>query len=156
MSLQNIEVDADVSNNAVRGQAFWNAGETTKSHRQPATTTLNARLVEIIAKPGKVALLEEYVRREVMEFLNRQKGFAGAMILNSHQEQRLILVVSFWTTKRTSEENCWERSRVVRQTAGFLIDVCSRVQTYQAEFAGTSAAEHELGSGWKSHAEVQE
>jgi hypothetical protein len=156
MSLQNVEVEAEVNNNVVRGHALWAAGETTKTHRQTATTTLNARVVEIIAKPGKVALLEEYVRGEVMEFLNRQKGFAGAIILNSHQEQRLIQVVSFWTTKRTSEENCWERSRVVRQTAGFLIDVCTRVHTYQAGFAGAFSPEHEIGGGWNLHGEVRE
>jgi hypothetical protein len=156
MSLQNIDLERDGNNDVLRGRALWDAGESTKTDKPPANAMLNARVVEFIAKPGKVELLEEYVRGPILEFLNRQKGFAGALILNSHQEQRLILVVSLWTTRKLSEETCWEKSRVVRQTAGFLIDVCSRVQTYQAGFAKSSSIEHEIASGWKLGAEVQE
>lgn len=156
MSLQNIDADRDANNDALRGHALWNAGESTKTHGPPSNPTLNARVVEFIAKPGKVELLDEYVRGEIVEYLNRQKGFAGAIILNSHQEQRLILVVSLWTDKRLSEETCWEKSRVVHQAAGFLIDVCSRVHTYHAGFAGPSATENEIAGGWKLRPEVRE
>jgi len=155
MSLQNVDVEPDVNDNVVRGHALWSAGETTKTHRPTATRPLNARVVEFIAKPGKVELLEECVRGHVMEFLNRQKGFAGAIILNSHQEQRLILVVSFWTTKRMSEENCWERSRVVRSAAGYLIDVCSKVHTYEAALANSFEMKHENATAQVMWPEVQ-
>jgi heme-degrading monooxygenase HmoA len=156
MSLQQVEMELDVSENAVRGHALWNASQTEKTHRQAGIHTLNARLVEFIAKPGNAELLEECVRTQIMNFLNRQKGFAGAIILNSHQERRLILVVSFWTTQRIAEENCWERSRVVRQAAGALIDVCSRVHTYGAAFATSSGEKHEISTVWASLQEVQE
>jgi hypothetical protein len=141
MSLQHVELDRDGNQNAFRNPDAWNTLGSPKTSREVVAETLNARLVEFIAKPGKVELLEEFVRGQIMEFLSRQRGFAGAIILNSHQEQRLVLVVSLWTTKRVSEENCWERSRVVRQAAGCLIDVCSRVHTYEAGFAGAPDAQ---------------
>ena len=141
MSVLHVELDRDGNQNAFHNADVWNALETPQTPRQIVAETLNARLVEFIAKPGKVELLEEFLRGQIMEFLNRQRGFAGAIILNSHQEHRLILVVSLWTTKRMSEENCWERSRVVRQAAGSSIDVCSRVHTYEAGFASVAAAE---------------
>lgn len=156
MSLQHVTLDRDVNENSFLSAGIWNSLETPKTQREIVSETLNARLVEFIAKPGKVELLEGFVRGQVMEFLSRQRGFAGAIILNSHQEQRLILVVSLWTTKRMSEENCWERSRVVRQAADCLIDVCSRVHTYQAGFAKAPAAEQESASGWTFNPEVQE
>ena len=156
MSLQHIELDLEMNENAFRGPAAWNTGETLKTPREAVQGTLNARLVEFIAKPGKAELLEECVRGQIMEFLNRQKGFVGAIILNSHHEQRLILVVSFWTTKRMSEDNCWERSRIVRQATGSLIDVCSRVHAYGAAFAKSSGTKHEDTDVWTSLPEVQE
>jgi hypothetical protein len=143
MSLQHIELDPKMTENVFRNPSVWNDEETLKTSRDAVQGTLNARLVEFIAKPGKVELLEECVRGDIMEFLNRQKGFVGAIILNSHQEQRLVLVVSFWTTKRMSEENCWERSRVVRQATGSLIDVCTRVHAYGAAFAKSSGTKQE-------------
>ena len=156
MSLQPIELDLGTNQNVFRGPSVWNAGETLKTSRETAQGTLNARLVEFIAKPGMVGLLEECVRGQIMEHLSQRKGFVGAIILNSHQEQRLILVVSFWTTKRMSEENCWERSRVVRQTTGSLIDVCSRVHAYGAAFAKSSGTKNEDTDVWTSLPEVQE
>ncbi len=141
MSTLHVELERDVNENAFHNPDVWNALETPKMPREVVSETLNARLVEFIAKPGKVELLEEFVRSQVMEFLSHQRGFAGAIILNSHQEHRLILVVSLWATKRMSEENCWERSRIVRQAAGCLIDVCSRVHTYEAGFTNAPEAE---------------
>jgi hypothetical protein len=117
---------------------------------------LNARVVEFIAKPGKGQQLEGCVRGEIMEFLGRQNGFSGAIILNSHQERRLILVVSLWITQRMAAETCWEKSRVVRQIAGSLIDACSRVHTYGAAFAKLSGVKYEGTGVWASLPEVQE
>jgi hypothetical protein len=134
MSLQQVEVELIGNENAIGDPAIWTAGKTSKSHRQTGPVTLNARVVEFIAKPGKVRHLEDCIRGQIMGFLNRQIGFSGTIILNSHKEPRLILVVSFWTTQQMAAENCWEKSRVVRLSAGSLIDVCSRVNTYEAAF----------------------
>ena len=156
MSLQPVELELDVNESAIRGHALMNAREIAKAHRQPATQTLNARVVEFIAKPGKGQLLDDCVRGEIVEFLSRQSGFSGAIVLNSHQERRLILVVSFWTTERLAAQNCWEKSRVVRQTAGHLIDACSRVHTYGAAFAKLSGMKFESSDVWEMMPEVQE
>lgn len=155
MSLHHVELELDVNNSAIRGQALLNAREIPKANRQTPASTLNARVVEFIAKPGKAQLLEDCVRGEIMEFLSRQDGFSGAIILNSHQERRLILVVSFWTTQRIAAENCWERSRVVRQAAS-LIDACSRVHTYGAAFAKLSGVKYESTGVWALLPEVRE
>jgi heme-degrading monooxygenase HmoA len=156
MSLHPVELELDVNESAIRGQALMNAREIARANRQPATQTLNARVVEFIAKPGKGQLLEDCVRGEIVEFLSRQNGFSGAIVLNSHQERRLILVVSFWTTERLAAQNCWERSRVVRQTARNLIDACSRVHTYGAAFAKLSGLKFESADVWEMLPEVRE
>lgn len=156
MNLQHIESGQDVNGSAIRGQALLNEREISKTNRHTATQALNARVVEFIAKPGKGPLLEDCVRGEIMEFLSRQTGFSGAIILNSHQESRLILVVSFWTTQRLATGNCWEKSRAVRQMAGSLIDACSRVHTYGAAFAKSSDPEHESTGLWATLSEVHE
>jgi hypothetical protein len=52
MSLQHVELELDVNNSAIRGQALLSEGAIPKANRQTATQTLNARLVEFIAKPG--------------------------------------------------------------------------------------------------------
>jgi heme-degrading monooxygenase HmoA len=156
MNLQHVELELDVNESAIRGQSLLNEGEIARANRQSSTSTLNARVVEFIAKPGKAQLLEDCVRGEIMEFLSRQNGFSGAIVLNSHQERRLILVVSFWTTERTAAQNCWEKSRVVRQAAGSLIDACSRVHTYGAAFAKLSGVNFESSDAWEMMPEVQE
>jgi heme-degrading monooxygenase HmoA len=156
MSLQHVELELDVNDSAIRGQALLNAREIPKANRHTPNTTLNARVVEFIAKPGKGQHLEDCIRGEIMEFLSRQNGFSGAIILNSHQEHRMILVVSFWTTQRIAAENCWEKSRVVRQTAGSLIDACSRVHIYGAAFAKLSGVKYESVGVWALLPEVQE
>jgi len=137
MSLQNVELELDVNDNAVLGHASWNAGDEPKAERRVTTPSLSARVVEFIAKPGKVQQLDDCLRGQIMDFLAQHKGFSGAIILNSHQERRLILVVSFWNTERRATETCWERSRVVRQSAGCLIDACSSVRTYEAELTNS-------------------
>jgi heme-degrading monooxygenase HmoA len=156
MSLQHVELELDVNESAIRGRALLNADEPAKRDRQTANHTLNARVVEFIAKPGKGQQLEECVRGEIMDFLSRQNGFSGAITLNSHQERRLILVVSFWTTERTAAQNCWEKSRVVRQAAGTFIDACSRVHTYGAAFARLSGVKLESSDVWEILPEVRE
>jgi len=143
MNLQHVELELDVNRTTVLDLASWNEEESSKTQPQAATPTLNARVVEFIAKPGKVQQLEDCVRGQIMEFLGRQRGFSGAIILKSHQERRAVMVVSFWTTERFATENHWERSRVVRQTAGFLIDVCSRVRTYEAALTNSADKEDE-------------
>ena len=127
-----METTADVREDFNGANESWNAGAALESLLQAGSCKLNARAVEFIAKPGKAAELQERIRENVIEALRRRAGFSGAMVLTSHKESRLVLVISFWTTERAAEENHWEDSRVVRNTVHPLIDVCARVHTYTA------------------------
>jgi heme-degrading monooxygenase HmoA len=94
--------------------------------------TLNARGVEFIAKPGKIQELRNCIRGNVMDYLRLTHGFSSAMVLSSHKEPRLVLVLTFWNTEMQAANNCWENAPTVRKVVQPLIDVCSKVQTYEA------------------------
>jgi len=94
--------------------------------------TLNARAVELIAKAGRIRELRICIREEVMEFLKHQRGFSSAIVLTSHKEPRLILVLTFWKSEKQSTECHWENARAVRRMIRELIDVCTKVHTYEA------------------------
>jgi hypothetical protein len=93
---------------------------------------LNARAVEFVAKPDKARDLQGCIRGPIMEFLERQPGFCGAMVLTSHKEPRLILVLSLWKTEEQAVENHWECANVMPAMVASLIDICFRVHTYEA------------------------
>jgi quinol monooxygenase YgiN len=93
---------------------------------------MNARSVEFVAKPDKIEELRDCFRGPITDFLETRRGFSGAVVLTSHKEPRLILVISLWKAERDATDNCWEKMRVVRRLVGPLADVCSRVHTYEA------------------------
>jgi hypothetical protein len=93
---------------------------------------LNARAVEFIAKPDRARDLQDCIRGPVMEFLNRQPGFSGAIVLASHKEPRLVLVLSLWETEKQAVNNRWECANIIPELVESLIDVCRRVETYEA------------------------
>jgi len=93
--------------------------------------TLNARCVEFIAQPGKIRELRDCVQGRLMEYLKKQRGFAGAVILSSLKEPRLILVMSLWKGEKDAG-NRWETSAAVLRLIAPMIDVCTRVHTYEA------------------------
>ncbi len=95
------------------------------------TQTLHARSVELVAQPGKICELGSCVRGALMEYLKKQRGFAGVIVLSSVKEPRLILVMSFWKAEKDAA-NRWECSAAVLKMVTPLIDVCTRVHTYQA------------------------
>jgi quinol monooxygenase YgiN len=134
---QLMESGAEMSEELDRQSEIWKAGPELEPSKQTETPTLNARAVEFIAKPGKAWELQECLRGGVMESLKKRAGFSGAIVMTSHKESRLIVVISFWTTVRAATENHWEDSRVVRQTVSPLIDVCARVHTYEAAIPTT-------------------
>jgi hypothetical protein len=67
-----------------------------------------------------------------MEHLKKQRGFAGAIVLSSHKEPRLVLVMSLWRSEKDASGNRWESSAAVLKMIAPLIDVCTRVHTYEA------------------------
>jgi hypothetical protein len=66
-----------------------------------------------------------------MDHLKKQRGFAGVIVLSSLKEPRLILVMSFWKAEKDAG-NRWESSSAVLKMVSPLIDVCTRVHTYEA------------------------
>jgi len=135
---QTLETGIEVGDELDSQSDTWKVGTPLETFMRAGTSTSNARAVEFIAKPGKAAELEECIRGKVLEFLKKRAGFLGAVVLTSHKESRLILVISFWSTERAAVENRWEDSRIVRQMAYPLIDVRAKVQTYIAAIPAAS------------------
>jgi heme-degrading monooxygenase HmoA len=67
-----------------------------------------------------------------MDYLKLAHGFSSAVVLTSHKEPRLVLVLTFWQTEMQAKNNCWEHAPAVRKLVRPLIDLCSKVQTYEA------------------------
>jgi hypothetical protein len=116
----------------VRRPCDWHSVNLSEPFAEGRFRVLNVRAVEFIARPGKSAALRDCLRESVLEHLNRRTGFSGAVILSSHKEARLVTVLSFWRTEGEATENSWENSRIVHQILFQLVDVCARVQTYEA------------------------
>jgi hypothetical protein len=94
--------------------------------------TLHARGVEFIAKPSRIQDLRNSIRGKVMDHLRVVNGFSSAIVLTSHKEPRLVLILTFWKTAAQARKNCWEHAPSVLKMVQPLIDVCSKVQTYEA------------------------
>ena len=103
--------------------------------------TLNARGVEFIAKPGRIQDLRNCIRDKVIDYLKLGTGFSSAVVLTSHKEPRLVLLLTFWQTEMQARNNCWELAPAVRKLMQPLIDVCSKVQTYEAAVPKSSGIE---------------
>lgn len=93
--------------------------------------TLNARCVEFVAQAGRIQELRNCVQGRLMDYLKKQRGFAGAVILSSLKEPRLILVMSLWKGEKDAG-NQWETSAAILGLISPMIDVCTRVHTYEA------------------------
>jgi len=97
----------------------------------------NVRVVGFISKPERTDELAAVVESAVHDRLREFPGFAGAMVLRSQNEKRNLLVFSFWETEKQAATTRWEMNRGVRRAISQMVDVCTKVQTFQA----TSAAE---------------
>jgi hypothetical protein len=97
-------------------------------------TSVHARAVEFIAKPGKNLELRNCIEASVLPFLETQPGFKGAFVLTPHREPRLVLVFSFWEHELDSRETQWESATEIQRAVSPLVDSFSRVRTYQALF----------------------
>jgi hypothetical protein len=109
----------------------WEATTPLAPNRNLGARTLHVRSVELIAQPGKIRELGSCVRGVLMDHLKKQRGFGGVIVLSSLKEPRLILVMSFWKAEKDAESR-WESSAAVLKMVSPLIDVCTRVHTYEA------------------------
>jgi hypothetical protein len=117
--------------NVVSNPNPWEARTALEPHGALGVQTLHARSVELVAQPGKIRELGSFVRGALVDHLKKQRGFAGTIVLSSLKEPRLILVMSFWKTEKDAG-NRWESSAAVLKMVSPLIDVCTRVHTYEA------------------------
>lgn len=92
----------------------------------------NVRAVAFVAKPQKAAGLAECFEGPILRWLHQVPGFAGAMILNCHNEWRRILVLTFWETEAQAAKCRWEDHRGVRRLTEPLVDLCAKVETFEA------------------------
>lgn len=99
-------------------------------------TKVNARAVEIIARPERVDELREYICEELVKRLRPRAGFEGAFVMASHKEPRRLLILTLWETRKEAAENCWESEPGLRAVMASMVDVCARVDTYETLLAG--------------------
>jgi hypothetical protein len=94
--------------------------------------TTHVRSVGFISKPGQIQELKTCLAGPLMDLLHEVPGFASAMVLHAQKESRNLLVLTFWESESQAGNNRWEEFPAVRKLLSPLIDVCTRVQTFQA------------------------
>lgn len=94
--------------------------------------TSHVRSVGFISKPGQIRELKTCIEAPLIDVLRQTPGFAGAMVLHAQKESRSLLVLTFWEEEDQAENNCWEEFPAVRALLSPLIDLCTKVQTFQA------------------------
>jgi quinol monooxygenase YgiN len=113
-------------------------GMNVRPNASSMSQTLNVRAVEFIGKPGRIRDLRTCIRDRVMGHLKQSSGFLSAIVMTSHKEPRQVLVLSFWETESQATNSRWERAPEVRKMVLPLIDLCSKVQTYEAAIPETT------------------
>ena len=90
--------------------------------RESQRPVWNVRAVGFIARPEKVAELTVCLEGPVTRLLREVRGFASAIVLQSHQEGRSVLVLTFWEMKAQAMKNCWEQLSAVRELISPLVE----------------------------------
>jgi heme-degrading monooxygenase HmoA len=107
----------------------------------------NVRVVGFISKPERTDELVTVIENAVNDRLPEFPGFAGAMVLRSQNEKRTLLVFSFWETEKQAATTRWEVNRGVRRAISQMVDVCIKVQTFQATAAAGSGTTNRKPTG---------
>ena len=100
--------------------------------RRTVRMTRNVRSLGFISKPGQIQELKTCIEGPLIDCLGQVPGFAGAMVLHAQKESRNLVVLTFWEAESQAANNCWEEFSTVRKLLFPLIDVCTKVQTFQA------------------------
>lgn len=116
-------------------------GMSVRPNANSMAQTVNVRAVEFIGKPGRIRDLRNCIRERVMDRLKQSSGFLSAIVLTSHKEPRQVLVLSFWQTESQATNSRWERAPEVRQMVLPMIDLCSKVHTYEAAVPNTDPSQ---------------
>jgi quinol monooxygenase YgiN len=101
---------------------------------------LDARVVEFIAKPQKTDELRVLLRQAVTPLLQDRSGFVRSMVLTTHEEQRRVVVITFWSTEEHTVRDPWEETPRVRELLSPLIDARSKTRTCKVDLTEATDA----------------
>jgi quinol monooxygenase YgiN len=101
---------------------------------------LNARVVEFIAKPEKTDELRALLYNAVTPLLRDRTGFIRSIVLTALEEQRRVVVITFWSTEERTARDTWEQTPVVRELLLPLIDAWSRTRSYRVDLTEATEA----------------
>ena len=97
-----------------------------------------ASAAEFIAKPGRTEELRKHSCKTVAPLLRQRSGFIRTIVLNSDDEPRRVVAVTFWSSSEEHTRAPWEESPLVRKLLSPLVDVWPRVRTYKADLSETA------------------
>jgi hypothetical protein len=103
-------------------------------------TQLHARVVEFIAKPEKTDELRGLLCNAVTPLLRDRTGFIRSMVLTTLEEQRRVVVITFWSTEERTVRDTWEETPLVRELLLPLIDAWSRTRSYKVDLTEATEA----------------
>jgi len=101
---------------------------------------LHARAVEFIAKPEKTDELRALLCNAVTPLLRDRTGFIRSMVLTTLEEQRRVVVITFWSTEERTVRDTWEETPLVRELLLPLIDAWSRTRSYKVDLTEATEA----------------
>ena len=115
---------------------------------QPMTTPfedaveikLYARVVEFVAKPEKTDELRGLLCNAVTPLLRDRSGFIRSVVLTTHEEQRRVVVITFWSTEEHTVRDPWEETPRARELFSPLIDALSRTRTCRVDVTEATEA----------------
>jgi heme-degrading monooxygenase HmoA len=106
----------------------------------PVAIKLHARVVEFIAKPEKTDELRGLLRQAVTPLLRDRSGFIRSVVLTTHEEQRRVVVITFWSTEEHTVRDPWEETPRARELFSPLIDALSRTRTCKVDVTEATEA----------------
>jgi hypothetical protein len=107
----------------------------TASHPPKVSATSNFQVtalsIEFVAKPDEAHRAQLAIPSALVGALKEATGFAGCLVMVSHQEARLLTVVTLWSGEER-QKLCNENLRWVRAILATYLDRCLRVQILNA------------------------
>ena len=108
--------------------------------RRSAQAASNIRAVGYIARPESIQELTTSIKGQLINMLREMPGFSGAVILHAHKEWRNVTILTFWETETQARNICWEALPSVEKLIYPLVDVCTKVQTFEGTLPDASGS----------------
>jgi antibiotic biosynthesis monooxygenase len=101
---------------------------------------LCARVVELVAKPEKTDELRGLLCKAVTPLLRDRTGFIRSIVMTTHEEQRRVVVITFWSTDEGTVRDPLEETPLVRELLSPLIDAWSKTRSYKVDLTEATEA----------------